>query len=76
MTPLPPTSRLAAAALIGGQLGAVLGLIFVGGTLLAPLATLVLGGVLGPIVLIVRDRATEPAERQPLTDEHPLPAAS
>jgi hypothetical protein len=59
MPPLPPTPRLAATAVIGGQVGALLGLIVVGTTLLAPLGTALLGALVGPAILVARQLSSQ-----------------
>ena len=49
-------TRLFIVALIGGQVGAAFGLLFLGGMLFAPLLTALLGSAAGPAFVIGRDR--------------------
>ncbi len=49
-------TRLFIYALIGGQAGAALGLLFLGGLLFAPLLCAFLGSAAGPAFLIGRER--------------------
>ena len=49
-------TRLFIVALIGGQAGAALGLLFLGGMLFAPLLCALLGSAAGPAFVIGRDR--------------------
>lgn len=44
------------AAVIGGQVGAVIGLLFFGGILFAPLLMALAGSAAGPLWLVVKDR--------------------
>jgi hypothetical protein len=52
MLQLPPTSRLVAVAVLSSQVGALLGLVFVGGTLFAPLGVALLFALVGPVSLV------------------------
>ncbi len=49
-------TRLFIVALIGGQAGAALGLLFLGDMIFAPLLTALFGSAAGPAALIARDR--------------------
>ena len=49
-------TRLFIVALIGGQAGAALGLVFLGGMLFAPLLCALAGSAAGPALVIGRDR--------------------
>ena len=49
-------TRLFVIALIGGQVGAAVGLLFLGGILFAPLLTALLGSAAGPAYVIGRER--------------------
>ncbi len=53
----PAERRRAAAALIGGQVGAAGGLVLFGGKLLVPLLTAFLGSAAGPLALVAREHA-------------------
>lgn len=43
-------------ALIGGQAGAAIGLIFFGGLLFVPILTALVGGGLAPVVVLAREK--------------------
>jgi len=67
-------------ALIGCEVGAATGLLFFGGTLLAPLGLAIGGALVGPVaaegVVRVRRRLVERAIRQQLRRNHPAPGPS
>ena len=56
--------RLFASALIGGEAGAMFGLLFFGGKLFVPLATALAGSALGPLAMAHRERVMQTLARR------------
>jgi hypothetical protein len=64
-------------ALIGGEVGAAVGLLFFGSTMLAPLGLAVAGAAVGPVagagLARIRRRLVQRAIREQLRRNHPAP---